>query len=386
MRPGRLTLVAVGCQPRGIEVAGVKTVLGLSVTSHRIAWALVDGRSTDVTALDDDAFEVDASDQLADRVAAAARSAQAIAATSGQDVAAIGVTWHGPDPAGTGDHLPELLDLLAAAGFDDVRVVSGQIGADDLDEDEAQVRDAQAAARAVATNAVAATSKLPRYRPPAPCKHRAARVVAAAAATVAAGMLTVGSQFTAPAPIPAADEGDVTAAAPAPRLVTVAAPRLSERAVTMLPNEEPVQVQVAERAERAPVEQPVEPVVAAHVTPTEQAAPVQLAQPVSVVQTAVPQAVPVVQMAIPAQAPTAASNMPTQQPAGAPAAHLPAVQPQLAVAEAHIAADPSPGPASASAPLAVPAPALAPAPLPAPAPAPVPPPDPISGWLLAAMP
>lgn len=385
MRPGRLTLVAVGCQPRGIEVAGVKTVLGLSVTSHRIAWALVDGRSTDVTALDDDAFEVDASDQLADRVAAAARSAQAIAATSGQDVTAIGVTWHGPDSADTGDQLAELLALLAAAGFDDVRVVAGQAGADDLDEDEAQVSDAQAAARAVATNAVAATSRLPRYRPPAPCKHRAARVVAAAAATVAAGMLTVGSQFTAPAPIPAGDEGDITSAAPAPRLVTVAAPRLSDRAVTTLPIEEPVQVQVAERSERVPVEQPVEPVVAAHVTPAEPVAPVPLAQPVAVVQTAVPQAVPVVQMAVPAQAPVA-SNMPTQQSTGVPAAHLPAVQPQLPAAEAHIAADPSPGPASAPAPLSVPAPALAPAPLPAPAPSPVPPPDPISGWLLAAMP
>lgn len=385
MRPGRLTLVAVGCQPRGIEVAGVKTVLGLSVTSHGIAWALVDGGSMDVTPLDDDAFDVEVADQLAARAAAAARSARTIAASSGQDVASVGVTWHGLDSDGVDDQLAELVDRLATAGFDDVRVVAEQTGADDLDQDEAQVRDAQAAARAVATNEVAPTVKLPRYRPPAPCKHRAARVVAAAAATVAAGMLTVGSQFTAPAPIPAGDEGDVTAAAPAPRLVTVAAPRLSERAVTMPPAEELVQAQVAERAERALIAEPVEPVVAAHVTPAEPVAPVQLAQPVSVVQTTVPQAVPVVQMAVPAQAPVA-SNVPAQQSAGVSTAHLPAAQPQSPVAEAHLAADPSPGPASAPAPLSVPAPVQAPAPLPAPAPAPVPPPDPISGWLLAAMP
>ncbi|MUM27620.1 hypothetical protein FZI88_15775, partial [Mycobacterium sp. CBMA295] len=104
----------------------MKTVLGLSVTAHRIAWALVagDGRSADVTPLDDDAFEVEAADQLADRAAAAARSAQAIAASSGQDVAAIGVTWPGPGADDSGDNLAQLLDLLAVAGFDDVRVVA----------------------------------------------------------------------------------------------------------------------------------------------------------------------------------------------------------------------------------------------------------------------
>ncbi|CRZ14068.1 hypothetical protein [Mycolicibacterium neworleansense] len=354
----------------------MKTVLGLSVTSHGIAWALVGGgdRPADVTPLDDDAFDVDAADQLTARAAAAARSARAIATSSGQDVAAIGVTWHGPDPDDFGDRLAELLDLLAEAGFDDVRVVAEEAAADDLHEADAQVRDAQDAARAVATNAVAARSRPVRHRPPAPCKHRAVRVVAAAAATVAAGMLTVSSQFTEPAPIPAGDEADVTAAAaPAPRLVTVAAPRLSERAVTMLPTEEPTPVQFVEAAPIV-AEEPAEPVVAAHVTPVEPVAPVQRTQPVAVVQTVVPQAVPVVQMAVPAQL-----------PGGVPAATLPAAQPHLPAAEAHIATDPSPGPALAP---SGPAPAAAPVPASVPVSAPVPatPADPISGWLLAAMP
>ncbi|WP_186446942.1 hypothetical protein [Mycolicibacterium porcinum] len=377
----------------------MRTVLGLSVTSHGIAWALIDGdgSSGDVTPLDDDAFEVEFADQRAARAAAAARSARAIAASSGQDVAAIGVAWHGLGADDGGDRLTELLDRLAAAGFDDVRVVAEHAGTDELDDD-AQVRDAQAAARAVATNAVAPAPKPTGYRPPAPCTHRAARVVAAAAATVAAGMLTVGSQFTEPAPIPAADESDITAAAvPAPRVVTVAAPRLPERAVTTPPSEARTLEQVAGPVEQAPA---AEPVVAAHVTSAEPVAPLPRAQPVAAVQTVVPQPVSVVQLAVPAQAP-ASSNVQAQPPAGVSAAHLPAAQPHLPAAETHVAADPSPGPAVAPAapapsavPASAPAPALAPAPMPAavsapvptPAPAPATPADPISGWLLAAMP
>lgn len=357
----------------------MRTVLGLSVTAHGIAWALIDG---DVTPLDDDAFDVEFAEQLAARAAAAARSARAIAASSGQDVAAIGVTWHGLDEDDDGDPLADLLDRLAAAGFDDVRVVAEHTGPDGLDDDDAQVRDAQAAARAVATNAVAPTPKVIGYRPPAPCRHRAVRVVAAAAATVAAGMLTVGSQFTEPTPIPAADEGDITAAAaPAPRVVTVAAPRLSERAATALPTEVRVPEQVAEAVEHVPAAESAEPAVAAHVTPVEPAAPAPRAQPVAVVQTVVPQPVSVVQLAVPAQAPVA-STMPAQQPAGVPAAHLPAAQSHLPAAETHIAADPAPAPALAPAPM----PAPVSAPVPTPAPAPATPADPISGWLLAAMP
>ncbi|OLP00239.1 hypothetical protein BVU76_21890, partial [Mycolicibacterium porcinum] len=274
-------------------------MLGLSVTPHGIAWALIDGdgSSGDITPLDDDAFDVELADQLAARAAAAARSARAIAASSGQDVAAIGVTWHEHDADDAADRLSDLLGRLAAAGFDDIRVVAEQTGADDLDDDDAQVRDAQAAAQAVATNAVAPTPKPIGYRPPAPCKHRAVRVVAAAAATVAAGMLTVGSQFTEPAPIPAADEGDITAAAPAPRVVTIAAPRLSERALPTPPSEERKPVaQVAEPVEQVAAAQPAEPVMATHVTSAEPVAPAPRAQPAAVVQTVVPQPVSVLQL------------------------------------------------------------------------------------------
>ncbi|MED5814871.1 hypothetical protein VST63_21120 [Mycolicibacterium sp. 050232] len=355
----------------------MKTVLGLSVTSHGIAWALVDGdgRSPDVTPLDDDAFDVDFADQLAVRAAAAARSARAIAASSGQDVASIGVTWHGLDAGDVDDQLTELIDRLATAGFDDVRVVAERAGSDGPGEDDAQVRDARAAARAVVTDAVARTPRPVAVRSPQPRRYVAARAVAATAAAIAAGLLTVGSQHVEPVPAPAGDDGDITAAA-APRMVTVAAPQLTERAVTAPPAEEPVPMQVAERAERVPV---AEPIVSAHAPPTEPVAPVQRAQPVVMVQNAAPQAVPRVQTAVPAQAPVVL-NLPAQQSAEVPAAHLPAAQPHLPAAEVHVAADPSPGPAQAS------VPGLVSAPAPAPMPTPAPPPDPISGWLLAAMP
>ncbi|MCG7609913.1 MULTISPECIES: hypothetical protein [Mycobacterium] len=348
----------------------MKAVLGLSVTSHAIAWALVHGDAAAAEAgpLDDDAFDVEVADQVAARAAAAARSARAIAAASGQDVAAVGVTDSGLDGA-AGDQLARLLDRLAATGFDDVRIVAEPTDDADVDECgmEAQLREARAAAYAVAIGAVPRVAPEPvAHRRPAPRKHRGVRVAAAAAATVAAGMLTVGSQFTEPAPIPAGEQEDTTAAAPAPRVVTVAAPRLSERAVTMRPSEVTAPAQVVENVEQVP----------AYVPPVEPAVPVPRAQPVAVVQTTVPQAVPVVQMAVPAHAPDV-SNMPAQQPGGVPAAYVPAAQPHLPTSDAHVAADPSPGPALAS---------PGPVPVPVPAPAPATPADPISGWLLAAMP
>ncbi|MCV7064745.1 hypothetical protein H7H51_01810, partial [Mycolicibacterium farcinogenes] len=129
----------------------MKAVLGLSVTPHGIAWALVDGGDTgDDTQLDDDAFEVEVADQVAARAAAAARSARAIAAASGQDVTAIGVTATGFDP--DDDQLAQLLDRLAATGFDDVRIAP-ELDPPDRDERglEAQLCDAHAAAHAVAS-------------------------------------------------------------------------------------------------------------------------------------------------------------------------------------------------------------------------------------------
>lgn len=362
----------------------MRTVLGLSVTSDGIAWALVDGDRADATPLDDDAFDVDAADQLAPRAASAVRSAQAIAASSGQDVVSVGVyaVGLGSDDAGD-DRLIRLRDLLAAAGFDDVRVVTAPSDATDLEDSgtQARLRAARSAAFAVATNAVPRTPRPVAARAPVARRYTAVRAAAAAAAAIATGLLTVGSQYVEPLPGPAAAaDGDVSAAAE-PRMVTVAAPRLTDRAVTT-PAEEPVSVQVAERASRVPVDEPDAPAVPAPVVPAEQVVPGQRAQAVVMVQTAVPQAVPMVQTAIPAQAPVL-PNMPIQQPAGVPAAHLPAVEQHLPTADAHVAADPSPGPM-----LTAPAPAAAQGPMPVPAPAPLPAPvtDPVSGWLLAAMP
>lgn len=346
----RHTLVAAGLRSHD-ENRGrrVKTVLGLSVTPRGIAWALVDGdgRATDLISLDDDAFDVDATDDLTARAAAAAHSAQAIAAASGQNVVAIGVSAVGLASEHGDDPVAQILDLLAGAGFDDVRMVPGQSGTAGTDDDAvaAQVQVARAAALAVATNAVARTPRRAASRTPAPRRHTAVRAMAATAAAVAAGLLTVGSQFVEPVPGPAADDTGFTAAAE-PQLVTVITPREVARSVAEPPAEPDVSIQPAERAERMPI-----------------------AEPVSVVETAVPQVVPVTQ--VPA---------PIQQPVAVTVPHLPATEPHLPVPAAvpHIAADPSPGPVvPAAVPAAQPAvPAVQPAPAPAPA----------GLWFLGAMP
>ncbi|MEV0673874.1 hypothetical protein [Mycobacterium sp. NPDC050441] len=297
----------------------MKTVLGLSVTSHGIAWALVggDGRTTDLTSLDDDAFDVDATGDVTTRAAAAARSAQAIGAASGQNVAAIGVCATGLVSDDGHDAVAQLLDLLADAGFDDVRIVPGRSDTT-----------ARAAALAVATDAVARTPRPAAFRAPAPRRHTAVRAVAASAVAIAAGLLTVGSQFVEPVPDPAADDADITAAAE-PQLVTVITPRDVTRTVAESPAQPAASIQAAERAERVPV-----------------------AEPVAVVQ------VPALALApTPSQTPT----VPIQQPVAVTVPHLPAAEPHLPVpaAQPHIAADPSPGPAL---PVAVPAAQPSPAP------------------------
>lgn len=297
----------------------MRTVLGLSVNPRGIAWALVDGDGG-CDALDDDVFDVEAAEQVTARATAAAGSARAIAAASGQDVAAIGVVWFGGDGA---DRTARLLDELAAAGFDDVRIVA----VDDLAPVEdaavrtrAQLRSARAAAHAVATGAVARVPVSTGYRRPAPRKHQTLRAVAAAAAAVAAGLLTVGSEFTQPAAVPVADDGDLAAAA-APQLVTVAVPREVRRPVPAQRADVPAVVPVAERAERAPVVAAVEVS-----TPVPAVASV---QPAGLTETPVLQAVPVSQ-------PVPVSHL----PAGFTA---PVVGP--AAPEPHLAADPAPGPA-----------------------------------------
>ncbi|MFV8051641.1 hypothetical protein [Mycobacterium sp. 48b] len=344
----------------------MRTVLGLSVTPHGIAWALVEGGTTDATPLDDDAFDVEIADQLTARAAAAARSARAIAASSGQDVAAIGVCAVGPvaDDAGD-DCLTRLLDRLAADGFDDVRVVpepSGTTGPDDLGAEE-WLHAARSAALAVATNAVARAPRPVAVRAPAPRRYTAARAAAAAAAAIAAGLLTVGSQYVEPVQVPVADDGDITAAAE-PQLVTVAAPREATRSVAR-PEEE----LVAERAARAPLAEPAE-------QPAESVETVQPAvtvQSVAAVETAAPQAVPVVRATVPTAVAIPAGGAPVQHipaPVTGPIVGPPAVEP-------HLAADPAPGPASVPPSASAPVPAV---------PAPAPEPAPAGLWFLGAMP
>lgn len=305
----------------------MKTVLGLSVTSRGIAWALVegDGLASELTLLDDDVFEVDAADDVTARAASAARSAQAIAAASGHNVAAIGVAAGLVSDTGE-DLLGRLLDLLAAAGFADVRVVLEQFAAAGPDDDgvTAQVRSARTAASAVATNAVARTIRPSVFRAPAPRKHIAVRAMAATAAAIATGLLTVSSQFAESVWMSADDGADITAAAQ-PQLVTVVTPRDVTRSVTASPAEPDASVQVAERSQRAPT-----------------------SESISVIETAAPQVIPAFQDAV--QVPAA----PIQEPVAVGVPHLPAaeahhasaVEPQvLPAAEPHIAVDPAPGPA-----------------------------------------
>ncbi|WP_135455203.1 hypothetical protein [Mycobacterium sp. DL99] len=348
----------------------MKTVLGLSVTSHGIAWALVDGRCADATPLDDDAFDVDSADQLTARAAAAARSAQAIAASSGQDVAAIGVSAVGPV---SDDHLAQLLDLLAAAGFHDVRLVPDSSDTTDADDPgtDTQLRAARSAALAVATNAVVRAPRPVAVRPPAPRRYAAARALAATAAAVATGLLTVGSQYVEPVPVAATDDADISAAAE-PQLITVTTPREAARSVA-LPDEQ----SAAERAARAPITEPAEPLVST--LSAEAAQPAMAVQPVAAAEITAPQAIPVAHGAVPVVAQMPVDPRPLQQPApiavpvsAVPVQHIPATVTGPIVGppavEAHLATDPAPGPAAV--------------PLPAPAPAPAP----AGLWFLGAMP
>jgi len=95
----------------------------LSATSAGVGWVLIDERAgypdTDAAVLDDDAFEVDADDVLAERCAAAARGARGIAASSGDDIGAIGLICS--DDVGV--HAEAIVAALKSAGFDDVRTV-----------------------------------------------------------------------------------------------------------------------------------------------------------------------------------------------------------------------------------------------------------------------
>jgi hypothetical protein len=101
----------------------VDTVLGLSVTPAAVRLVLVEGRGADGVTLEQDTLQLHSAGTPAlgasDHVAAALLRAQAIAATDGQRLHAIGVTWSDDADADASALLESLRDL----GFHNVVAV-----------------------------------------------------------------------------------------------------------------------------------------------------------------------------------------------------------------------------------------------------------------------
>lgn len=163
----------------------MKTILGLSIARARIGWVLVDAAAPDERALDDDAFDIGHDDDVAARGAAAARSAEAIAAATGHDIVSIAVTWCGD----TEDDVHEMIAMLGARGFADVRLVpSGEsdcAGIDPLDE-------AYRAADAVAAGEIARTIPVTEQ----PGERRTKKVTLRLAAAAIGAIVVVGAVVT----------------------------------------------------------------------------------------------------------------------------------------------------------------------------------------------
>jgi hypothetical protein len=135
----------------------VETVLGLSLTSSSVGWAVLDGAGADPATLDHDVVDfaggstddgdISNDDDISHHVAVL-RGVQAIAAASGHDLTWIGVTW--TDDAAPAANL--VLKSLAGMGFDKVLPVR-LAEAEALGSIEDQVMLARAAALAVLSNA-----------------------------------------------------------------------------------------------------------------------------------------------------------------------------------------------------------------------------------------
>ena len=93
----------------------MQTTLGLSMTSTSVGWILVDGKATDGTTLDHDAYAAQTGDSTSQLVAAA-RGAQSIAIAGGHHVGSIGVSW--TDKLDVDQRV--LLRALADLGFENV--------------------------------------------------------------------------------------------------------------------------------------------------------------------------------------------------------------------------------------------------------------------------
>lgn len=403
---------------------GVKTVLGLSVTSAGVGWVLVDGAAPESVTLDDDSFAVETADELQVRALAAVRGAESIATASGHDVESIGVTCSEDVAA----QAAQLIATLKEAGYADVRSVRLPNATPAPSDSAAHTAAARAvtlteadltvlldvdvepiesdpgpsdavtvavplppelpttrftpaydAAKAVATNAVPACSAggaVHRLRgwitdaPPA----RLASMAGAAAIAAVVGLLAVGSQFggpDGPAPLstghqpvsPAAGTSQIISSVPVP------APPAQEMAVP-------------EQVDPEPAEAPA-PVYSEPIMPLNAGQPAEIPViPVEIPQQQVPEQVP----AAPVPAVTPSAPLPLEQgtgplPGPAPAAVAPspaAIPPApAAVAPAPVAVAPAP-----EAPQATPVPPAA-EPVPAPAPAPV---DPIQAAINSLFP
>jgi hypothetical protein len=303
----------------------LKTVLGLALTSTDVSWALLAGDDgADDAVLDDDAFAVDAGDELAERGIAAARGAQAIAASSGHDVRSVGLTCDDDTAA----EAAKLITALTSAGFDDVRVVPADLIADD------EVSGAHGAARAVVTDAVPA--QVTTVEEP-PTRRRTAKWVwvgGASAAAVVIGVVAAGALFMVGDTEPAADAAALTAAG-SPEIVTAAVPRLTPPTIAVHAQDVQPARKVAARAGRPEAETPV----TTWTPPVEEPAP----------------AKPVTPAAHPAVAANAVPSAPATPTPAVPAAPL-AVETTPAAAAAHLPQNLpgpiAPGPADAVAPMA----------------------------------
>ncbi len=171
------------------------TVLGLSLTPSRVGWVMLGGSSVDSETLDHDICDVGSGSDDGDlaRYLAAVRGVQAIAATGGQDLTTVGVTW--TDGAAAVASL--LLEALPDLGFE--KVVSVRLAAADTSNGALSAL-ARSAALGVYSNVETVPIRLPATMPTrtqmrTPSKWRTSARAAAALAAGVTVLFVVGPEF-----------------------------------------------------------------------------------------------------------------------------------------------------------------------------------------------
>ncbi len=140
----------------------VEPILGLSMTSSKVGWVVLDGSGVDAATLDHDVFDLaggSADDDDISKQVAAVRGVQAIAAAGGQDLRSIGVTWTADATATAFQMLSSLPDL----GFD--TVVMARLAEATMPSNDALLTLARGAALAVMSNAETVEAPPPHQRP-----------------------------------------------------------------------------------------------------------------------------------------------------------------------------------------------------------------------------